>query len=395
MKSLKVLHVIAGMDPKAGGVCQAVRMIISGLKDHDIINEVISLDSANARYLVGLPFVVHAIGEGKGPWGYNGRLRVWLTEHLKEYEIVILHGLWLYPGYALRKSLDLLRRDGQANPKFFVMPHGMLDPYFQLAPGRRLKAIRNRIFWNLIERKIINDADGLLFTCEMEMILARKTFKKYFPKKELIVGLGIEAAPPYSEAMSEAFKAKLPMEEIGSYLLFISRIHEKKGIDLLVKAYSNLKVMQPGIPALVIAGPGLETEFGKTIQQLARECSDIYFTGMLTGNAKWGAFFECEAFVLPSHQENFGIAVVEAMACAKPVLISNQVNIWKEILNSGGGLVSDDSLWSVQDMLEKWIALSKDEKKLMGVCAKACFESNFAVKPSALRLINAINPLNK
>ena len=91
----------------------------------------------------------------------------------------------------------------------------------------------------------------------------------------------------------------------------------------------------------MIAGPGLDTAFGREMRQLAESlCPQpstltpqpaVFFPDMLTGDAKWGALYGCEAFVLPSHQENFGIAVVEALACGKPVLISNQVNIWREI----------------------------------------------------------------
>jgi hypothetical protein len=75
---------------------------------------------------------------------------------------------------------------------------------------------------------------------------------------------------------------------------------------------------------------------------------------MLSGAAKWGALYGCEAFVLPSHQENFGIAVVEALACGKPVLISDQVNIWREIVEDGAGLVEGDAEEGVEKLLRKF-----------------------------------------
>ena len=81
---------------------------------------------------------------------------------------------------------------------------------------------------------------------------------------------------------------------------------------------------------------------------------------MLTGHAKWGAFYGAEAFILPSHQENFGIAVVEALACGKPVLISKQVNIWHEIIEGGGGLVEEDTTAGTLRLLESWQRLSKN-----------------------------------
>ena len=107
---------------------------------------------------------------------------------------------------------------------------------------------------------------------------------------------------------------------------------------------------------------------------------------MLTGDAKWGAIYGCEAFVLPSHQENFGIAVVEALACRKPVLISNQVNIWREIESSGSGIVADDTEIDTHQLLIQWLNLSTDEKQLMGQRARDSYETYFQMNQVILRL---------
>ncbi len=391
MKSIKVLHVVAGMNPELGGVSKAVRMIMAGLSDLNISSEVVTIDSPDAPYLENDTFPIHAVGVGKTPWSYNPNLLKWLEADIERFDIVIVHGLWLYTSYVVRRVVSLLRNKNRIAPGFFVMPHGMLDPYFQKAPGRRLKAMRNWIFWKVIERKVLQEANGILFTCEMEKILAKKTFTPYQPKKELVVGLGVENPPVFSEAMREAFKIKTDFNTNLPYLLYIGRIHEKKGIDILINAYLNLKLLNTILPLLVIAGPGIETEYGRRhIQQLASKSSDIRFVGMLTGDAKWGAFYGCEAFVLPSHQENFGIAVAEALACGKPVLISNQVNIWKEIADSGAGLVADDKESKIQEMLADWLHLSNDEKKIMGVRAKSCFENHFAINAASHRLVEAL-----
>ena len=88
----------------------------------------------------------------------------------------------------------------------------------------------------------------------------------------------------------------------------------------------------------------------------------IVIANMLSGYDKWGAFYESDAFILPSHQENFGIAVVEAMACKKAVLISNKVNTWTDIELSNSGIIEDDTLMGTVDLLLKWAYLSKEEK---------------------------------
>src|SRR5690606_34234799 len=155
----------------------------------------------------------------------------------------------------------------QDQPKYFVMPHGMLDPYFQKAEGRRLKAIRNWLYWKLIEHKVVNNADGLLFTCEEERLLAKQPFKPYRTKKEYVVGLGIDVPPIHHADMDKAFQDCCKSLENRPFLLFLSRIHEKKGVDLLVKAYETLASNATSeLPALVIAGPGLDSPYGKQIE---------------------------------------------------------------------------------------------------------------------------------
>jgi glycosyltransferase involved in cell wall biosynthesis len=116
----------------------------------------------------------------------------------------------------------------------------------------------------------------------------------------------------------------------------------------------------------------------------------VLFPGMLTGDAKWGAFHGCEAFILPSHQENFGIAVVEALACGKPVLISDQVNIWREIEAAGGGVVRPDTAAGTHELLAHWQQLSAAAKNDFQQQARQTFESEFAVRPAAVRFLQAI-----
>jgi len=378
------------MDPKMGGVCSAVQMIIGGLNEFEIYSEVLCLDPPDSSYLRKDLYPIHAVGVGKTQWRYNPNLFKWLQENADVFDIFIVHGLWLYTSYAVRKVIAGMRKNNKKKPKVFIMPHGMLDPYFQRAPGRRIKAIRNWIFWKLIEQKVIHDADGLLFTCEMEKVLARTSFRPYRPNKELVVGLGVEAPPHFCTNMEEVFFSQSAFQNNQPYLLFIGRIHEKKGVDILINAYLNIKKKYSNLPCLVIAGPGKETEYGRSIQKIASKSSDIYFVGMLTGAAKWGAFYGCEAFILPSHQENFGIAVVEAMACGKPVLITKQINIWKEIADSAAGIVTEDTLSKIEQMLQDWLNLPLDEKLAMSRNSTRCFQKYFSMRAASECLKNVI-----
>jgi glycosyltransferase involved in cell wall biosynthesis len=366
------------------------------------------------------------LGPSKRPWSYSRKLAPWLSENLARFDVIIIHGLWLYQSFgatlALKTFKDLQLKNGKSIiPKVFVMPHGMLDPYFQNAPGRRIKAIRNWIYWKLIEGGVVNNADVLLFTSKEECRLAEESFRPYRPKYKAIIGLGIAEPPAFNQKMYKSFVEKcLPIKD-RCYILFLGRIDVKKGIDNLVNAYrivvgeiSAAEKAQPparvgkswstsgrsgALPLLVIAGPGLETPFGIKLQEMVNSNpalqESVFFPGMLDGVAKWGAFYGAEAFILPSHQENFGIAVAEALACSKPVLVSSAVNISHEIKENDGGFVEPDSLNGTCDLIRKWHKLTFEERSAMSKQARRCFEICFAVAPAIDRLIYALDDSTK
>ena len=387
------------MNPTYGGPCQGLRNAIPEFFKLGFYSEVASLDELDAPYLKNDSFPIHAIGAFKGSWYYNYKLIAWLRNNISRYDGVVIHGLWLFHGYAVYKIITELKRAGKKYPLYFVMPHGMLDPYFQNAESRRLKAIRNYIYWDLIQGKIINNAAGVLFTCEEELILAKNTFKPYRPKLELNVGYGIPEPPPkpiYSSYIKESFDLIIPNK---SYILFLSRINYKKGVDLLISAYSDLVLsnLDFDFPNLVIAGPGTNDDYGKkfieTVNSAPHLKERITFPGMLIGDAKWKAFYECDAFILPSHQENFGIAVVEALACGKPVLITNKVNIWREIESQNAGIVENDTIEGTKALLSKWIFSSDEKKNEMKDYALSCYAKSFRVDSAAAKMVNTLTQI--
>jgi glycosyltransferase involved in cell wall biosynthesis len=392
---MKILHVTASIDSKKGGVSQAIRTIIGGLEEKGVLNSVVCLDRQE-EMLSENPQNVTALGAKKNPWNYSASLVPWLKEHLENYEVVIVHGLWLYHGFAVNKVIQQQKRSNRI--KLFVMPHGMLDPYFQRAGGRKIKAIRNAFYWHLIERNVVNSADGLLFTCEEERKLASQTFKRYYPKQQMVVGLGVEEPPVFTERMKLALWGKCPEVRDHPFLLFLSRIHEKKGVDILIEAYKFVfesVSTYRHIPKLIIAGPGIETTYGRQIQRVILNdpflSANVYFPGMLSGDAKWGAFYGSEAFVLPSHQENFGIAVVEALACGKPVMISDQVNIWREIKTSSGGIIATDTRGGTEELLSTWNSLADTERKQMSLSARKCYEEYFCISLTSEKLVESLS----
>jgi glycosyltransferase involved in cell wall biosynthesis len=131
------------------------------------------------------------------------------------------------------------------------------------------------------------------------------------------------------------------------------------------------------------------------LKDIATSCEaispgSVSFPGMVSGDLKWGALRGAEVFVLPSHQENFGIAVVEAMACGTPVLIARPVNIWREIEAAGAGLVEDDTVEGCSRLLARWLGLSPEARREMAARAAASFRQNFEIGRTAAALVETI-----
>ena len=404
-----ILNVIVSMNPASGGPCQGIRNSVSALEELGFLNEVVCCDSPDEMWIKKDSFPIHALGPGKFGYAYTAKLQPWLEQNLSRFDAVIVHGLWQWPVQATMRAFKKLKANSPPATRhlpLFIMPHGMLDPWFQRDKSRRRKAIRNSIYWWLFERNAVNSVDALLFTCEEELRLARSTFGGYRPKREINIGYGIEDPPVFELRMREAFQSKCPELGNNPHLLFLGRIHSKKGVDLLIRAYSELlkteKLKTPP-PHLAIAGPGWETSYGRQMRQLIDNANAeilpencklktvnsprIHAVGMIDGDAKWGAFYGCEAFVLPSHQENFGISVVEALACDKTVLISNKVNIWRKIAEDGAGLVEEDTLEGAQQLLRRYLMdlTNKSSKNSYN-----CFKKNFRVDSVAQKMFKLI-----
>ena len=148
---MKILRVILSMNPINGGPCQGIRNSIPAQEELGVQNEVLCFDAPESEFLKKDKFKVNAIGPAKGPYGYCNRLNGWMKANVQDFDAIIVHGLWQYSSYGTYSFLQNLKAKGEKVPKIFLMPHGMLDPYVQKARGRRLTAIRNSIFWHLIE----------------------------------------------------------------------------------------------------------------------------------------------------------------------------------------------------------------------------------------------------
>jgi glycosyltransferase involved in cell wall biosynthesis len=228
----------------------------------------------------------------------------------------------------------------------------------------------------------------VLFTSEEERRLARESFGLY-RCNEVVVNYGT-TTPANLHGAREVFFDAFPNLRGQRFLLFLGRLHEKKGCDLLIEAFGKIGNSSEPIH-LVMAGPCAQPDYLRHLQQMAAAGAGlISFPGMLTGDEKWGALSAAEAFVLPSHQENFGIAIAEALACRTPVLISNKVNIWREIEADGAGYVDNDDLAGAASLLDRWLATPPEVRLAMEQNATTCFANRFEIERATDSLLAAI-----
>ncbi|MDD5460859.1 MAG: glycosyltransferase [Methylococcales bacterium] len=384
---MKILHVISSVDPKGGGPIEGVNQLSAVHRVLGVEVAICSLDEPDAECVRNSKAKVYALGPSLNGYGYNSRLVPWLKAHAHEYDAVIVNGLWQYHSFAVWRALA-----GTDTP-YFVFTHGMLDPWFKRAYP--LKHLKKWLYWPWAEYRVLRDADAVIFTCEEERLLARQSFWLYHVN-EAVTAFGTSSPPDNSEELSKQFFSVYPQLQGKRLILFLSRIHEKKGCDLLLEAFAQVAKTHERLH-LVMAGPD-QTGWTNTLKaQAVRLCiSDcITWAGMLQGDMKWGAFYASEVFCLPSHQENFGIVVAEALACGKPVLISNKVNIWREIEEDGAGFIDDDTVEGTVRNLKQWLALDSKKKAAMNERAKNCFKSRFHIQRAAERLLEIISDYEK
>ena len=382
---MRVLHIVGTISPAAGGPTEVIRMLIR-YAPPGYENELVTLDDPAAPFLADLPFPVHPLGAAKKSW-YSPKLIPWLRANRHRFDGIIVHGLWEFTGLAVRMA--------HGHVPYVVFPHGMLDPYFK----RRFptKHLKKWIYWLPAEYWVLRGAERVLFTTNLERDLARQSFwlSRWQP---MVVALGSEPPPADTASLLAAFQAHLPEvfvapERPRRFLLFLGRIHPKKGCDLLLHAFAALAHSDPGLH-LVMAGPdptGWRPEL-EAIAAATGAADRVHWPGILLGDAKWGAFAACEAFVLPSHQENFGIAVVEALASAKPVLISDQVNIAPEVVADGCGLVATDTLEATRTLLERWLNTSPAEREAMSHAALNTFATRYDMRRNTETILRVFEP---
>jgi len=379
--ALKILQLVHTLDPSVGGVAASVLALSRGLARRGHKLDIVVLDDSASPWLADIALPIHALGAGLTSYRYSSKLLPWLKKQGGDYDRVIVNGIWQYLSFAA------WRRYAGSSIPYYVFPHGMLDPWFK--ETFPLKHLKKWLYWPWAEYRVLRNAAAVIFTSEEERSQARKSFWLY-RCREKVSPLGVEAPPISSNAKSE-FLSRYPQLQNTRIFLFLGRLHPKKGCDMLLEAFAQMRSNDS--ISLILAGPdqvGWESDLRRQVTRL-NLTNRVVFTGMLEGSMKQGAFANAEAFVLPSHQENFGISVVEALAARVPVLISNRVNIWREIEADRAGYVESDDLAGTTRLLQRWIGTAPAEREMVRENARRCFEQRFEIDRAVESLLQILN----
>jgi glycosyltransferase involved in cell wall biosynthesis len=320
---MRVLHVIPSLSPTSGGPSFALPAMARALLPHEIrLIAATTDDDGPGRHLSR---VTHGVETPQDGWSalyfpkqtefykVSLPLRGWLRAHVTEFDVVHIHAVFSFA------SLVAGHAAAAQGVPYIVRPLGVLNRWGMENRRKLVKALSFRLF----DLPMLKKAAAMHYTSRMEMEDAARFG---LTNLQRVIPIGIDLAPFDSLPPRSVFSAHFPETAATRNLLFLSRIDEKKGLDLLIAAFAKISPTQPNT-RLIICGDGDPALIGKlkTMATAGGLADRITWAGQVTGELRLAAFSAAELFVLPSHSENFGIALLEAMAAGLPCLSTDQV----------------------------------------------------------------------
>jgi glycosyltransferase involved in cell wall biosynthesis len=373
---IRVLHVIPSVASFRGGPSQVIRMVTEGLSECGLSAAVLTTDDDGIRRLpvpLGEP-----VREGRVTYWYFPRqtrfyncslpLSSWLWRHVNEFHLLHIHTVFSY----VSTAAALIAR-AKAVP-YVVRPLGVLNRW----GFENRKPVLKRLSFAAIDKHILRHAAAIQYTSEQEQIEA----ERLCPAARAVVLPNPVRMPAESPARADYGTAPQPL------ILFMSRLDEKKGLDLLIQAFARVRLRFPEC-RLVVAGSG-EESVAKSLRLLAEReqvADAIDWVGFVSGAAKQQLLARASVFALPSYSENFGVAVVEAMAAGLPVVISDQIGIHPAITQGGAGLVTPCSVEPLAGALLKMLA-DPAAARVMGEHGHRVALSQFSIPVVSQKLVS-------
>jgi glycosyltransferase involved in cell wall biosynthesis len=314
---MRVLHVLPSLDQDYGGPLRLVLDLSARALEFGLESEVLGVGNLRVPDNPMPPEFVHSVPLGwPANYRYSPDLAPWLQSNLSRFDGVVLHGVWLHPGSVVSRICRSLHK------RFACFPHGMIDPWSVYGQGW-WKAVKKQVYWRLRERTVFERACTVFYTTEGERSRARQTFS-VGDKSRVVIPYGIDLSSPVVTSPGNAAFVQPAGARVA---LFLGRVHPKKNVPFLIEAWARAH------PApdwrLVIAGPcenGYEAELRHLVRYRGLE-RQVFFLGSVAGRDKSYLLHRADWFLLPSHHENFGIAVLEAIASGCPVAVSAGVGV--------------------------------------------------------------------
>jgi glycosyltransferase involved in cell wall biosynthesis len=343
---MRILHVCSGLDPRAGGPPAVVLGLARAQAAAGAEVGVLSTFQKDVDLSIGEALRaggvrVEMVGPAISRLLWHPRLKRSMVEAVGRADVVHIHAVW---EEAQHRAAAVARRLGVP---YLMMPHGMLDPWSLLQ-----SRTRKRLYMGWRLRRDLDHAAALCFTTDSERDLVRPLGLR---PPSIVEPLGLDLREFEHLPPERRFRSRFPALAGRPIVLFLSRIHPKKGLDVLVPAFARA---QTGDAMLVIAGPD-QDGYRATVERMIGQhglTDRALFTGMLRGIERVEALVDADVFALPSYQENFGIVVAEAMAAGCPVIISDQVNLHDQVTRSGAGAVVSTKVELVAAEITRFLA---------------------------------------
>jgi len=371
---MRILHTIAGLWTGTGGPVTSVTSLCSGLADrgHEVtlLTGAGELDSAVQEMHPRVRVRTERLGPYRlGHW--SAAFRAACLEEARQADIVHDHGVWLHTNWSS------VRMAGRAGRPVVRSPRGMLSPWAL----RRSRAAK-RLLWKLSERRLFERTALVHLTSELE---EREVRQLGITARTVVIPNGIDLDGEYAPSrIADARVAGIPEADGRRVVLFLSRIHPKKGLDLLCRAWSELS---PDLRALLlIAGPGDEDSLRELRGWLAEQPGPpARYIGSVAGDRKLSLLSAAWLLVLPSHSENYGMVVAEALASGTPVLTSTEVP-WSELEPAGCGWVTQLRVDAFAQALQRALHLPQEEHELMRVRARILVDASHSLQSVITRM---------
>ncbi|MFB1490696.1 MULTISPECIES: glycosyltransferase [unclassified Thiocapsa] len=336
---MKILHVLLSLAPRRGGPVSVITALACAQAN---AGHQVTICTTNADYPEGVLrppgtdrlcrglVEVHYFSVHFAPLDISLSLARYMRRNYEKFDIIHIHGLYRFPSTF---SAWLARRYGAP---YIICPHGALDPYLYARSSTSIAL--KRLYERWLDLPNLHGASAVHYTAEDERRLASFL---HLRSPSFVVPNGIDWGPFETLPGRGAFRETLAIGQ-APLLLFLGRLHHKKGLDILIPAFQAVSRAIP-LARLAIVGPSNDG-YGDQVRHWVRELAleeAVTFVDFLTGTDLLQAYVDADVFVLPSYTENFGMTVVEAMACELPVVISNRVNIHSVITDAGAGIVTD------------------------------------------------------